>query len=766
VEVRAISAYAITGKLGEGGMGVVWRARHPKLPIEVAVKVLKASSLDDDALARFRAEVLALSRVQHPNVVPVLDAGRAEDGSPFYVMPLVAGRSLESTVKESGPLEPRRAAEIVAKVARAVHATHANAAVVHRDLKPSNVMIEESTGEPKLFDFGLAKKTDAASLGPRTETGAVLGTPEYMAPEQASGENALVDARTDVYGLGATLYALLTGRPPFERRGRPLALVIAEVCIREPPSPATLRPSLPRDLVAIVGQAMAKERERRYPSALEVALDLERFGRGESVKARPPGVGARLARFVGRHRGGVAVTVAVAGAALITTTSLAASLARSKAELERKNAILTISSKLHEARKLADGGAFVSSMATPAKAVELRESVLEACAMAERTYEREKLAANLVEGGWLLVRARWFDEARGLAQRAKERFDETPDFLEIEHQIAYATHERCHGIHERIAALPKGPAAEALKLVARAEEELEKLQPDWEVVWSLARDAERAAPRPSAWIERIVARSYMEGRRQHLSIAVARLSKSLTLLPDDPGALAARARSLSLLGIPLDAVDDARQALARDERQPNAEFALADKATIECDWDRADAHLELWIAVDPASPAPHSERARLLALSGRPEAALAEATRAIELGAAGAHRTTALAARGFAYLDLGDGNAAERAFLTAVDAGFDTGAYWAELGYCMLLLRVGRTNEASRVCDICVRAHGVFGAMDPFVKICLGACAQRLGRPDARQYFKGIDEMYEMLRLPTPKVIRDRMAELDPENGR
>jgi tRNA A-37 threonylcarbamoyl transferase component Bud32 len=313
---KTFGPYVVTAKLGQGGMGAVFRARHPNLPVEVAVKALRSDTLGDaDAQARFRAEVTAVARVQHPNVVPVIDAGRAADGSPYYVMPLVVGRPLSDVIAKEGPLEPRVAASYAARIARGLHAVHTLANALHRDLKPSNVILETATGEPKLFDFGLARSTSFATAEKLTATGTMIGTPEFMAPEQCGGPREETGVPTDVYGLGAFTYALVTGLPPIEGGGRPLVSVLTDVCTKDPRPPHVLRDAVPRDLSAIVLQALAKKPADRYPTALAFAEDLERFGRGDPVLARPPGASVRVGRALSSRAPWVAL-VGVLGLAL------------------------------------------------------------------------------------------------------------------------------------------------------------------------------------------------------------------------------------------------------------------------------------------------------------------------------------------------------------------------------------------------------------------------------------------------------------------
>ncbi|MFO0803753.1 MAG: serine/threonine-protein kinase [Gemmataceae bacterium] len=290
--LHAIPGYELISELGRGGMGVVYRARQVLANRDVALKlVLSGDHAGQLELARFRAEGEAIAKLQSPHVVSVFEIGE-HAGRPFFSMEYCSGGSLASV---PGPHEPRHAATIVFKVAQGVAAAHA-AGVVHRDLKPGNILLSAS-GEPKVADFGLARRIDEGPNEGLTRTGAVVGTPSYMPPEQAAGTRDIGPA-VDVYAIGAILYELLTGRPPF-RAASPtetLLLVVTE----EPVSPRVLRPSVPRDLESIVLKCLEKSPARRYATASELAADLSRYLEGEPVSAARTGVVGRLAGAIDR----------------------------------------------------------------------------------------------------------------------------------------------------------------------------------------------------------------------------------------------------------------------------------------------------------------------------------------------------------------------------------------------------------------------------------------------------------------------------------
>jgi tetratricopeptide (TPR) repeat protein len=279
---RIIGDYELLGEIDRGGMGVVYRARQRSLNRLVALKMLRSGGLaDGDDARRFRLEAEAVAQLDHPNIVPIHEVGE-HDGSSYFTMKLIEGTSLAR--RPPGPAaDPRASARIVAIVARAVHHAHQRG-ILHRDLKPSNILID-AEGQPHVTDFGLAKRVEAESE--LTRSGEILGTPSYMAPEQASGKIRAITTATDVHGLGAVLYALLTGKPPF--RGDS-ALETLDKVRREPPEPPSgVGRHVDRDLETICLKCLEKESERRYGSALALAEDLEHWLRGEPIAARPVG---------------------------------------------------------------------------------------------------------------------------------------------------------------------------------------------------------------------------------------------------------------------------------------------------------------------------------------------------------------------------------------------------------------------------------------------------------------------------------------------
>ncbi|MFL5340809.1 MAG: protein kinase domain-containing protein, partial [Gemmataceae bacterium] len=291
---RQVGDYDILSEVGRGGMGVVYQARHRGLLRLAALKMVLAGEFASPTQQlRLRLEAELAARVQHPNIVQVHEIGSYE-GRPFLALEWVEGGSLANRLNGK-PWQPREAAALIETLAGAVHVAHCEG-VVHRDLKPANILLT-ADGIPKITDFGLAQPVEGGKT--LTQSGFLVGTPGYMAPEQAGGKRALVGPATDLYALGVVLYQLLTGQLPFQ--GDSTLDVLRAVTSDEPTRPRRLQPCLPRDLEAIALHCLEKEPGRRYPSALALAEDLRRFREGTQVVARPVGAVARLARTCRRR---------------------------------------------------------------------------------------------------------------------------------------------------------------------------------------------------------------------------------------------------------------------------------------------------------------------------------------------------------------------------------------------------------------------------------------------------------------------------------
>jgi serine/threonine protein kinase/tetratricopeptide (TPR) repeat protein len=286
--------YELLEEIGRGGQGVVFRARQKSLNRTVALKVIGLGQWASKAhLKRFRREAEAAASLEHPGIVPIHEVGE-RDGSCYFSMKFIEGGQLDEIVRRE-PMPIRQAAELIAKVARTVHYAHEHG-ILHRDIKPGNILLD-AKGEPHLTDFGLARLLETESTITRTLE--VLGTPSYMAPEQALGENAAVSSATDVYGLGAVLYQLLTGQPPFA--GGTTYETIKLLLDTEPRQPRLLNPKIDRDLSTISLKCLEKDPKRRYSSALALAQDLERWLKHEPILARHTGIFTRGKKWVWRN---------------------------------------------------------------------------------------------------------------------------------------------------------------------------------------------------------------------------------------------------------------------------------------------------------------------------------------------------------------------------------------------------------------------------------------------------------------------------------
>jgi serine/threonine-protein kinase len=339
-KVPSIPGYRILGKLGEGGMSMVYKAHHLPLNRQVALKtILPRNELSEEALARFLGEAQAVARLRHPHIVQIHDIGSCGE-VPYFCLEFVEGGSLDKKLAGT-PQLPRSAAQFVEILARAMHHAH-QCRIVHRDLKPGNILLAPSKRpeaaslggepgqaeryEPKITDFGLAKQLDSDQR--KTQANVILGTASYMAPEQAAGKSSQSDPLVDVYALGAILYEMLTGRPPF--KGATWQDTLEAVRTQEPVPPSRLQPKTPRDLETICLKCLQKEPARRYGTALALAEDLERFLAGEPIRARPVGALERLWRWCRRHPAlaGFGVTALLL---LILATAIAVSVAQARA---------------------------------------------------------------------------------------------------------------------------------------------------------------------------------------------------------------------------------------------------------------------------------------------------------------------------------------------------------------------------------------------------------------------------------------------------
>lgn len=332
----SVPGYEVLGTLGRGGMGIVLKARDPRLDRIVAIKmVLAGRHASSEDRSRFRTEAEAAARIHHPGIVHIYEIGE-NDGTPYLALEYLPGGTLADRLHGT-PLPAKESARILEQLARAVQAAHA-VGVVHRDLKPSNIFFS-AAGVPKIGDFGLAKRMDVDAS--HTHTGAIMGTPSYMAPEQAAGRTKEIGPPADVYALGSILYELLTGHPPFKAVS--MLDTLEQVRSQEAVAPRTFLPGIPRDLETIALKCLEKDAARRYVSAAALADDCAAFLRGEPIQARPTPAWERAIKWAKRRPSAAALLVVSTMALLILLGlwgrfTVAIQAQRDLAERERKRA--------------------------------------------------------------------------------------------------------------------------------------------------------------------------------------------------------------------------------------------------------------------------------------------------------------------------------------------------------------------------------------------------------------------------------------------
>ncbi|MDF1660610.1 MAG: serine/threonine-protein kinase [Planctomycetota bacterium] len=306
-EIRRLGDYEILEEIAQGGMGAVYLVQSVSLKTKFALKTLLAGQLaGSEALERFMLEAETTARLNHPNIVRIHHIGE-DQGFHYLVMDYIEGPTLKDMVVDGDALTEKDCAALIAKLAKALSYAHSHA-ILHRDVKPANVLVRQSDGEPLLTDFGLAKDISDGREG-LTISGQAIGTPEFMSPEQADGDLELVDRRSDVYSLGATLYQLLTKKPPFQ--GSTVTNTLKAVMLNEPETPKKSRPDLSTDLETICLKCLEKDPAQRYSTALGLAEDLQRFLADEAILARPPSLSERFRRWRKRHSTKIQIAITV-----------------------------------------------------------------------------------------------------------------------------------------------------------------------------------------------------------------------------------------------------------------------------------------------------------------------------------------------------------------------------------------------------------------------------------------------------------------------
>ncbi|MEM1249794.1 MAG: serine/threonine-protein kinase, partial [Acidobacteriota bacterium] len=377
IEAESIDGYTLIGQLGRGGMGVVYEAEQHQPRRKVALKVVRSDRfLDENNLRMFQREADSLARLEHPNIANIFESGSTDDGQHYFAMELIRGETLDVWLDSHPPSGARRDLEVklllLASVAEAVHYAHQRG-VIHRDLKPSNLIVTEpseesdagrasqTTGIPsiKILDFGLARITDSDVAATQiTEIGVIKGTLAYMSPEQAQGDPALIDVRTDVYALGVMLYELLTGQRPYEIPGNSLMEVI-RVIREQPPAPLeevwSEARRIDQDIQTVVDKALAKDPDMRYGSAAALAEDLRRYLASQPILARPPSTVYQLRKLVARNRLASSLLalllVSVIGFGILVSVLFARSLraeARASLEAETSSQALDFMTEMFE----------------------------------------------------------------------------------------------------------------------------------------------------------------------------------------------------------------------------------------------------------------------------------------------------------------------------------------------------------------------------------------------------------------------------------
>ena len=418
---KSIGQFSVRRLIGTGGMGAVYEAMQENPRRKVAVKVMKRGITSDSAQRRFHLEAQLLGRLHHPGIAQIYEAGTWDDGTggvPFFAMEYIAGAKELIQYADDKGLDVKQKMELFADICDAVHHGHQKG-IIHRDLKPGNILIDRG-GNPKVIDFGVARSTDSdlAITTQHTDVGALIGTLQYMSPEQCEADPDIIDTRSDVYSLGVMLYELLSGKSPYDLGS--MAIYDAAKVVREQPATrlSVVSPVFRGDLETIVSKAMAKDPDYRYQSCIELKQDLERYGRGEPISARPLSLSYQMSLLIRRNKPAVVAAGVVAGVLVVATVlSIVLAVRASSAEVRAVHAQALSEAQLENARV---GQAFqrdILAMSSPRNAqgrtLSTQHILIEAAAGIDERFDGlpELAAETRLMVGELMFELQMFDEA-------------------------------------------------------------------------------------------------------------------------------------------------------------------------------------------------------------------------------------------------------------------------------------------------------------------------------------------------------------------
>ncbi len=603
-----VDGYDIVGRLGRGGMGIVYRARQHGLDRLVALKMLRGGGhADPESLARFRIEVRAVARLRHPNVVQVFDVGES-GGLPFVSLELLEGGSLEA--RNGGNPQPEDgSATLVATLARAIASAH-DLGIVHRDLKPANVLFSRD-GVPKITDFGLAKRLDEDDG--QTQSGQVMGSPSFMAPEQARGEARDVGPGADIYSLGAILYEMLTGRPPF-KGGSPLE-TLNQVIRIDPVAPSKLRPGLSRDLETICLKCLGKERSQRYLTANALADDLDRFLEGLPIEARRVRAVERAWKWSKREPAAASLALIVVAAVAASTFFGLRAVETSRNQVnqlrsEGSNALVLAASATND-RRWGDGretlNRFLRDASGKPSLADLRR---QAEGMLDRIQADEVAQKDLAEARSNLAN---FKRQARLAQLGDARWLQTSGRLDGDPRPVRQAAERALALAGRWERDSTGrPSAWRAADPSPWPSEAERSEVDLaclELILIFAEATGDAAPG--------------EDPRARLRLALEFLDRSFGRRPATKAGLLLHARLSDHLGDPSAAAEDRRRAEALVANDALDRMASGRERQLQGDWTRAIVEYEASLRLDAGQFRAQLALAVCELRAGRPEEARA-----------------------------------------------------------------------------------------------------------------------------------------------